>query len=257
MRLPLTIGAIVALLIGLLLTMPAAHAQNDYYNSPYPYFRRTGSGTTSSSSRSSSSVSSVSSVTSQIRPIPTVSSVSSTPTVGLSLESDRSEANPGDEVLYWIKARNLYVRDLPSWKVAFFFDHNQMQIIDASNARGDGDHLTFIVPSMRPNEDVTFSVRVRLLRNLKPGTVIRTYGSMIWDGSIGAACSKNDLVIIARPPVTGIGDNTGPVENLQAFIRPISAASNGSPMPLMVWMGIALTGITLGGIVGKRVQRGL
>ena len=256
MRLPLTIGAIVALLIGLLLTMPAAHAQDD----PYPYFRRTGSGTTAASSQAGTpALGSLSSPSSSVssHAVTTTSAVSSTPTVGLSLESDRSEANPGDEVLYWIKARNLYVRDLPSWKVAFFFDHNQMQIVDASNARGDGDHLTFIVPSMRPNEDVTFSVRVRLLRNLKPGTVVRTYGSMIWDGSIGAACSKNDLVIIARPPVTGIGDNTGPVENLQAYLRPISAASNGSPMPLMVWMGIALMGITLGGIVGKRVQSGL
>ncbi len=237
-------------------------------SSPYPYFRRTGDAATTQTSSVASphpppspaalrlgsgqalgegaaySVSSGSSPS-------TLSYISDVPKVGVSLESDRSEANPGDDVRYWIKVRNLYTGDMPQWKIAFFFDRHQMQIIDASSARGEGDHLTFIVPPMRSNEEVTFTVRVRL-KNLKPGTVVRTYGSMIWDGQISPACSKNDLVIIARPPVTGIGDYTAPVEDLAAFLRPVSAASKGSPMPLITWGTVAIAGLGVGGRLGKK-----
>ena len=234
MRITLTIVAFLSLSASVLLTVSIAHA-DDYYGSssaPYPYFRRTDPAPVSSS----------------------VSSIADTPKVGLSVDSDRSEANPGDEVRYWIKARNLYRGDMPQWRVAFFFDQNQMQILETGGGRLEGDHVTFDVPSTRSNEERTFSVRVRLYRNLQPGENIRTYGSMIWDGRISPACSKNDLRIIAHVPVTGAGDGTSPIEDLGAFLRPVSSAtsSGGSPMPLLVWGGVAILGLGVGGTFGKK-----
>ena len=243
-RLPFTIGAILLLVLGIILTMPVAHGQ-DYYDSsePYPYFRR---------ASSSSSVSS--SVPSYVAPVTTSASVSSRATVGLSIDADRSEANPGDEVRYWIHARNLWDRNLQEWKVAFFFDPNQMKILETGGGRLEGDHVTFVVPAMGSNQEKSFSVRVHLYKNLQPGMSLRTYGSMIWDGTISPACSHNDLQIMGpvRLIQTGAGDGTSPVENLQAFLRPISAASNGSPMPLIVWMGVLALGVGIGGGVGKK-----
>lgn len=172
--------------------------------------------------------------------------------MGVSLSAERNEANPGDDVRYWIKIKNLYDRQMPEWRIAFFFDRNQMQILETGGGRIEGDHITFAVPPMSSGEERTLSVRVHLYRNLRAGAVLRTYASMIWDGTIQPACAKHDLRIIERPPVTGAGDGVSPVENLQAFLRPINSASNGSPMPLLLWASVAVAGVTLGGRLGKK-----
>ncbi len=178
--------------------------------------------------------------------------ISGQPKVGVKLDADRSEANPGDDVRYWIKVVNLYDRELPQWKIAFFFDPNQVQILESSGGRLEGDHITFNVPASRSGDVSSYSVRVHLYRKLAPGEVIRTYASMIWDGEITPACSKHELRMIENRPLTGAGDNTSTVENLGAFLRPMSAASQGSPMPLMVWALVALVGVGVGSRLGKR-----
>ncbi len=215
-------------------------------DSPYPYFRRDdGAGSVSTDQGQQQYVPQDTG-----RP----SYISDVPKVGLSVESDRSEANPGDDVRYWIRARNLYSRDLPQWKVAFFFDPNDMQILDAGGGRIQGDHILFNVPASRSDEEHVYSVRVHLFKKHKNGKVIRVYGSMVWDGTISPACSKNELRIIEKPPVTGADDDyTGPVENLQAFLRPVNAATHGSPMPLLVWIAVAAAGIAIGGAVSKKL----
>lgn len=176
--------------------IPAASAQE-----PYPYFRRTDGVTTTNAS--------------------VASSISSEPRVGVHLTADRSEANPGDDVRYWIKTVNLYNRDLPGWKIAFFFDPNQMQILESSGGRLEGDHVTFNVGAARSGQEQSFSVRVHLYRKLGEGEVARTYASMIWDGTIQPACSKHDLRMLSHAPVTGAGDGTRPVEDLRRFLRPM------------------------------------
>ncbi|NOS66910.1 MAG: hypothetical protein HOO67_00870 [Candidatus Peribacteraceae bacterium] len=226
--------------------------------SPYPYFRRTDSSASSSSSvsssRSSSYRSSVSA--SSISTVSTTSSITSSisgqPRVGVTLTADRGEANPGDDVRYWIKTVNLYDHDMPAWKIAFFFDPNQMQILESSGGRLEGNHVTFNVGTSRSGQQQDFSVRVHLFRKLGDGDVARTYASMIWDGSIQPACAKHDLRMMSRPPVTGPGNGTDPVENLAAYLRPVSAAANGSPMPLVAWAGVAMAGIAVGGRFGKK-----
>lgn len=212
-----------------------ASAQSD---APYPYFRRSGDELV------------------QVHGDAQMhggEELSSTPKVGMRLEADRSEASPGDEVRYWLTVKNLYREPLKSWEAAFFFPRSQVIITDAGGATGGGDHLLFRVPQLRAGEERVYTVRVRLVKNLRPGDTVRTYGSLVWDGTIDRACSKHELVIIGRPPVTGAGDNTAPVENLRAFLRPVSAAQTGSPMPLMVWLGVAVAGVTLGGRLGKRL----
>ena len=212
--------------------IPAAFAQE-----PYPYFRRSDEEVSVSSS--------------------IASSISSQPKVGVHLTADRSEANPGDDVRYWIKVVNLYDRDLPSWKIAFFFDPNQMQILESSGGWLEGDHLVFNVGASRSGLEQSFSVRVHLYRKLLPGETLRTYASMIWDGSISPACSKHDLHIIERPPVTGAGDATSAVENLGAYLRPISAAPRGSSMSLVVWVGILGLGLGFGTAVNGCLRKKL
>lgn len=218
--------------------IPGASAQE-----PYPYFRRT-SGDGMNTVSVSSSI---------------ASSISSEPRVGVHLTADRSEANPGDDVRYWIKTVNLYNRDLPTWKIAFFFDPNQMQILESSGGRLEGDHVTFTVGASRSGQEQSFSVRVHLYKKLREGEVARTYASMIWDGAIQPVCSKHDLRMMSRPPVTGPGDGTDPVENLSAFLRPASAlrataGKPGSAMPLMIWGVVALTGIAIGGKFGRKLS---
>ena len=178
--------------------------------------------------------------------------ISGQPKVGVKLDADRSEANPGDDVRYWIKVVNLYDQDLPAWKIAFFFDADQVQILESSGGRLEGDHITFNVPASRSGDVSSYSVRVHLYRKLAPGEVIRTYASMIWDGEITPACSKHELRMIERPPVTGAGDNTASVEDLGAFLRPVSSAAPGSTMPMVMWGAVALIGVGIGGRMGKR-----
>ncbi len=179
--------------------------------------------------------------------------ISSTPKVGISVDADRSEANPGDDVQYWVRVRNLYSGNLPQWKVAFYFVPTSMQVIDSGGGRMEGDHVVFNVPASRSDEEHVYSIRVHLFRNLKEGQVLRTYGSMIWDGTISPACSKTDLRIVTVRPATGAGDNVNPVENLQAYLRPVNAAANGSPLPLALWIIVAIGGVALGGVLSKRV----
>lgn len=228
MRLTLMVGTLLALLLGMLLVTPLAHAQSygpTSASSPYPYFRRLSSSSMSSQAsmpapRSSQAPRSSSSQAS-------MPALVSDPTIGLTIVSDRSEALPGNDILYRITARNISTSDMPRWSVAFFFDQAQMQILDAGGGVRKGDHITFGVPALVPNQEVSFSVRVHLYNNLRSGTLVRTYGSMIWDGTLKPACSRNDVRIIARPPVTGVGDNTAPVEDLRKFLTPIAVDQNG------------------------------
>ena len=212
MRLSKILSASIALLFSSISVAPFAHADS----MPYPYFRRTDL-TYSTPTITSTTVTSTSSV----------AAVSGVPKVGVHLEADRNEANPGDSVRYWIRITNLYNRDLPSWGIAFFFDPNRMQITDTGGGRIEGDHVTFGVPTMFSGQEISYSVGVHLYNNVQPGDVITTYGSMIWDGSIQPACSKHLLSIISRPPVTGVGDATSPVEDLQQFLTPVSATTAG------------------------------
>ena len=280
MRLSTFSGAVLSLVIGAVMIVPAVHAQMGSSSSaamgpsPYPFFRRTVTSSSSSISSSSSlaprlvphspqgdvgsstssSVVGSSSSSALSSYAGSNSSLSNAPTVGVFLESDRSEAYPGESVRYWIKTRNLYVRDLPQWNIAFFFDRSQMQILETGGGRLQGDHVMFTVPATHSNEEQNVTVLVHLYKNLKAGTTVTTYGSMIADGTISAACSKNALTIASpvRLLQTGAGDGTSPVENLRAFLRPVSATSQGSPMPLMVWGSVALSGLALGGRLGKK-----
>ncbi len=233
------VRALLIVMAVLSVSVPMASAQE-----PYPYFRRTGDIPVTVSST-------------------VAEAISSEPKVGVHLTADRSEANPGDDVRYWIKVVNLYNRDLPNWKIAFFFDPNQMQIRESSGGRLEGDHVTFNVSASRSGQEQSFSVRIHLYRKLAPGEVARTYASMIWDGTISPACSKHELRIIERPPVTGAGDGVDPVEDLRAFLRPasalratagrpVSAAAKGSPMPFILWAAIGIAGVAIGGRMGKR-----
>jgi plastocyanin len=192
------------------------------------------------------------STTSSSSSVSSVPFVPSVPSIGVTLEPDRHEALPGDEVRYWITVHNMYGHELPAWKMAFFFDRPSMTILDAGGGMGEGDHIIFAVPAMWSGEQRTYSVRVRLIKNLRAGTRLRTYASMIWDGTMQPACAKNDLLIIARAPVTGAGDNTGPVEDLQAFLRPVNSARQGSALPLTVWTSVLALGLGVGGRLAKR-----
>jgi hypothetical protein len=148
--------------------------------------------------------------------------LSDDPQVGVFLQSDRSEVMPGDDVRYWIRIRNLSNKPLPTWQIAFFFDRATMLIADAGGARGAGDHLVWNVPALSPNADWTETVVVHIYKNAQTGIMVRTYASMIWDGTISPACSENDLVIIKRPPVTGADDDLfGPVEDTSRFLTPM------------------------------------
>lgn len=225
-------ASIRALLIAIAVlsgSLPVASAQE-----PYPYFRRT----------SDSAVTMSATV---------AAAISSEPKVGVHLTADRSEANPGDEVRYWIKVVNLHNRDLPSWTIAFFFDPNQMKILESSGGRWEGDRIDFTVPASRSGQEQSYSVRVHLYRKLAPGEIARTYASMIWDGTISPACSKHELRMIERPPVTGAGDATEAVEDLGAYLRPaVGSATHGSPLSLVIWTIIVVAGVVMGGRLGKR-----
>lgn len=228
MRYLASIRALLISIAVLSVAVPAVAAQE-----PYPYFRRDEESPIEMSEEIAAAISDVAHV-------------------GVHLTADRSEANPGDDVRYWIKVVNLFNRDLPKWEIAFYFDASKMQILESSGGRVDGDHVNFTVPAARSGEVSGFNLRVRLYNKLAPGEIIRTYSSMIWDGTISPACSKHELRIIGRPPVTGAGDATGDVENLRAFLRPMNSASAGSPMPLMIWAMVAVAGIAMGGRLGKK-----
>lgn len=226
------LASIRALLISIAVlsaAVPAVSAQE-----PYTYFRRDEESPIEMSEEIAAAISDVA-------------------RVGVHLTADRSEANPGDDVRYWIKVVNLYNRDLPKWEIAFYFDASRMQILESSGGKVDGDHVNFTVPAARSGEVSGFNLRVRLYNKLAPGEIIRTYASMIWDGTIGPACSKHELRIMGRPPVTGAGDATGDVENLRAFLRPISSAAGGAPMPLMIWAVVTAAGVVIGGRIGRRL----
>ncbi len=147
--------------------------------------------------------------------------------VGVYLEADRSEANPGDDVRYWLRMKNLSNQTLPQWKIGFFFEPSQMQMLNAGGGRVEGDHVTFVVPAMRPNEIQSFTVRVHLYKKLRAGEVIKTYGSIIDGGLSGMICSKHELRIIARPPVTGAEDGTREVEDVRQYLRPVQSQKTG------------------------------
>lgn len=206
-----------------------------------------------------SSVSSQSSLSSVASSQPSSSSSSSNVggvtnydnTIGVSIESDRNEANPGDTIRYWIRVKNLSNDVMPTVDIAFFFDRLR-QVILQTAGRGGGDHIRFTVPRMAPGAEFTYTVVTQLKSGVRPGEVIRTYASMVWDGTIRPVCAKHDLHVIARPPVTGAGDATGPLEDLTAFLRPVNAAKNGSAMPLMGWASVAVSGVALGGRLGKK-----
>lgn len=157
---------------------------------------------------------------------------------------------PGDDVFYRIAITNLFNQSLPPWKLAFFFDGTQLQVINAGGGRIEGGHILFNSPAMGSGQKMELMVRMHVYRKLRAGDTARTYASMVWDGSIQPACAKHDLRVIERPPVTGAGDGTSTVENLGAFLRPVNAASNGSAMPLLVWVSVG--GLVLGLGLGKK-----
>jgi hypothetical protein len=199
-------STVALVLVGVLPTVTFAQSE------PYPLFRR------DDAQMDVHEMGTLSSAQAQL---------SSSPKVGIRLEPDRDQAHPGQELRYWIRVTSLYDKQLQSWDVAFFFDRNKMAIIDAGGARGGGDHLRWTVPSLAPGETRSYSIRVQIRNGVKSGDVIRTYASMVWDGQIYPACSKHDLLIVGRPPVTGAGDNTRPLEDTTQFLKPMSGTKTG------------------------------
>lgn len=146
--------------------------------------------------------------------------------IGACIDADRAEAFPGDDVRYVLCIKSLYRGVLPQFKMAFFFDPNQMKIIDAGGATFHGNNVAWTITPLQPGEVRKLTVKVHTFRNVKPGTKLRTYASMVWDGALEPACTKHDLLMIAKAPVTGAGDAMAPIEDLQQFIRPVTATSN-------------------------------
>ena len=189
---------LVTLVTGLTGIVPAASAQSE----PIPYFRRLNTDTT--------------------QPLPANDpELGNEMKIGACLEADRNEAFAGDEVTYTLCIKNLYRGVMPEFRMAFFYDPNLMTIVESSGATFHGNNIAWRILPMQRGEVRKIRVRVRLPKNLRSGARLETYGSLVWDGNIQPACAKHVLTIISRPPVTGAGDNTSSVENVNQFLKPI------------------------------------
>lgn len=221
MRSAFRIGLSAVLLPGMLLMLTPVSVQG-YYDEPPSYSYRRPTIVRPSSYRSSSYY--YDDV--RYRPPRVVAPIVETRAIGVSLHADRREANPGDEIAYWIRIRNLSGRDLPPWRIAFFLDP-RMQVSSVGGGRLEGDHVTFAVPAMGGGGELTYGVRVLLHPDLAAGEVLRTYASMIWDGQLSPACAKHDLRIAGGQPITGAGEGANEVEDVRAFLTPVAAPMSG------------------------------
>lgn len=229
-----------------------AAALHDASSAAFPYFRR-GTGAIVEPQVKPTPVNTVSGWASATAPAPAAvvyNEYSTHPKVGMALEPDRDEAFPGDEVVYCICVQNMYQETLGKFDVAFFYDPNLMTIVDAAGGRMEGNHIRFTVPPLKSGEKFTRHIRVRLPKNLRAGAVLRTYASLVWDGTIDKACAKHDLTII-HPPKTGF--DLASLSTAEATLRPIAETASTNGLSGLLAMGsVAISGTGIGVGIGRK-----
>ncbi len=164
--------------------------------------------------------------------------------------ADRYEAQPGDHVTYTITIRNGTSEAVTGVQVSDLFDANKVAMSNIDSGSMSNGSIVWDIGSVGPGETRIIRYTGTLSSSLRHGDSVQNTATMASDkGQMGGSATVR---IIQHLPQTGAGDNTGPLDDGSQFLRPISAAQEGSALPLTIW-SVMLSGIGTMGYFGKRL----
>lgn len=183
--------------------------------------------------------------------------------------SDRISATAGSSLSYTVTVRNSNDREIRNIAVHDVYSPSEFTVTDPGAGELRNGKITWRIESLRPGEHRTFSYRGRLSRSLRPGyAVLNTARAFSADTGyvptssstvdVGYSSAYNDEDyaydnnVYPYLPQTGIEDFFGPIENTRRFLSPISAASHGNGLPLLMLLVLSAGGLLGGGMLGKK-----
>ncbi|MDO8648989.1 MAG: hypothetical protein Q7R81_04375 [Candidatus Peregrinibacteria bacterium] len=169
-------------------------------------------------------------------------------------KSARTEAQPGDEVLYTITIRNSGDTALEDVEVEDTFNEDDLEIIDA---RDDGDisddSVRWDIGTLGARQSRTLQYRARVSTSLSHGDTVRN--TVRVETRDDSDSDTHELRIIDQLPQTGGRDFASSLREARSFLTPWSGGSSesgGGAVAAIVWTVIFTAGIVGGGVLGNR-----
>jgi uncharacterized repeat protein (TIGR01451 family) len=132
------------------------------------------------------------------------------PDLGVLKTVDRTNALPGDELVYTIKYFNIGEGSATNFVVTDTFDPSQLEVVDAAGGTVTSGKITWnIAGPLAKNESGVLTVRMRVVSGLAEGTIIKNTATVLIsdlaDPTMGDNSSTAAVVIDGEPllPFTG------------------------------------------------------
>lgn len=174
-----------------------------------------------------------------------------TASVQLQVESDRTEVRAGDAVYYTVTVRNTSQATLDNFQVVYTFSPSQISILETDGVPS-ADHVLWTVSSLAPDQKRALRLRAQVVASLQHGDIIRGTAIATINGAVQPVSALSQVSVIQNLPMTGAGDNTGPLENTRRFLSPFRGSKGSSAIPMAVWTATILMGLGMGGALAKK-----
>jgi len=186
--------------------------------------------------------------------------------VEITKHADKDEVQPGSNVTYAIRIRNMSDETLKNIQVVDRFPENAITIIDAGNGMIEKEGIFWSLLELKPHTQWSGTYQVRTAQSLKHGDVIQTITEAhVGENVIGQLVSKTN--VITELPQAGEGPISRAFENAQETLQPVQKAQaynesaialptkSPNKLPRIFWLLTIFAGAVLGICVGIRWPR--
>ena len=213
-----------------------------------------------------------------------------TPRTDLTIDktADRTEALPGSVASYTITIRNTGNRDISNAILTDDYPESYIVITDSGGGTDAGGALQWNLGTLRANSTTVVRYRVQLKQGLPRGTRIHNVATVRGDG---LTRTDDHIIVVPTPPQTGLGgfikgltlsdsylsesssvSSKSTSSTTTVAVRPQArnsdtiidavpsndmqyeavATATAATLPAIVWATTMITGLSLGGLFGRR-----
>ncbi|TSC58042.1 MAG: hypothetical protein Greene041619_821 [Candidatus Peregrinibacteria bacterium Greene0416_19] len=144
--------------------------------------------------------------------------------LALSLTADRTEVQPGEEVVLTVMARNTSNAAVDGLVATLRIDADDTQVMEAGGARVLKNSISWPALSLQPGQAVSHSVRIRV-HGITGSPSIGARAEATAPGLTRAVREVLQLPVIGELPKAGVGNFTAALEDTARFIRHGSGAA--------------------------------
>jgi hypothetical protein len=164
----------------------------------------------------------------------------------LTMEASADEVLEDGTIIYTLEIENDTGEDLEGVEIVSDYPEDDVRITDDDDAdEDDGEELRWFIGDLEDGDTYTVRYKVKLKSGVNGGDTIRAEAFAQADGYEDDADARVD--VIGELPQTG---GAAVLAQSATNLRPITAAA--SSMPLSAWLSLALSGLSGGGLIGRK-----